>query len=1006
MRFRSPAFLAASILFFFSGMLGLGYELVWIKKAALVVGASQIALSTVLTAFFLGLGLGSYTVGRFLRSRRWSPLLIYGLFEAAIGLFALAFPSLFRGLEAAYGALYPYFQGSAAGLFALRFLLLFALFLVPTFFMGGTLPLLLDGLVERDRSIGTFTSLLYGINICGAVCGVLVTSYFAIPRLGMNGASVAGGVANLAIGLLAMVLFARRAPLHALEEPAPLARFFPAAAFASGLLAIAYQVAWARYFSLFNTGTVYLTAILLAVYLLALAAGSFLLAPLLAARWNPLRVLGIAQALVPLAVPLTLEAWRLAEYRFALKGQLSEAGVPVALDTLEIDSAYRYFWQFASEGLDAIFFAPLFQVGLAIFLPVVLIGVGLPSIIAAAARTSAGLRSVSGRILFWNTLGSSAGGFLAGYVLLPLLGLHWTFLALGAGSAGLSLLALVQASGSRPVEEAPATRRERRQQARRGGEGAAADARPAFSPRHLAIPVLGLLPAVLIAGLREDITAYTVKYHGYGRDPDVGYSPDDRPDPGRKLMPLAALREGPLTTSFLFEDRASARIGSGNVCLAVAYKQSYSPQAIQGHLPCLFYPGRGTPENCLGICLGSGQSFGALLLYPIKSLDVVDISSEIVQLSLRHFAPYHHGLSTDPRVKIHLDDGRHFIERAGDGSYDVISMEPPPPTAEGVSSLYSLEFCREARRCLRDGGVFMQWLPLYRITPLDARAIVKTQAEVFPETFLVKTCAEDPMVMSYKTRPKFSIEAIGERIKVLAKEREVAGKRWGSGCRHDIASVDAVMSSILTGPEDIAAMPAPLIVRDDTQILSYSSGDRWLLRRYQGPALSPISFSALHLTGFAKLGGYFEPPLGAGTAVDLELERAAALESFHVPDPRWVAAQREALRNGRESATRARIALDLAAALDAMLDKDEAFDFLAQALEALEGAAAPGAAEDEAMARRIIRNRLAAFEEKTSSWIEEMGKKHGRSPLFKAMREELGAFKQRDSMRLNGYWFH
>ena len=33
----------AGALFFLSGALGLGYELVWIRKAALVVGASQIA---------------------------------------------------------------------------------------------------------------------------------------------------------------------------------------------------------------------------------------------------------------------------------------------------------------------------------------------------------------------------------------------------------------------------------------------------------------------------------------------------------------------------------------------------------------------------------------------------------------------------------------------------------------------------------------------------------------------------------------------------------------------------------------------------------------------------------------------------------------------------------------------------------------------------------------------------------------------------------------------------
>ena len=205
----------AAILFFVSGALGLGYELVWIRKAALIVGTSQLALTTVLSSFFLGIALGSQVVGRYPRGARWSPLFVYGLFEIAIGLFALVFPLLFRGVEAAYGLTYPLAQESSIALFALRFALLFLLFLIPTFFMGGTLPLLLDGLATRDRAIGSLTSFLYGVNILGAVAGVLLTAYFAIPALGKNGTSLAAGVGNLAIGLVAVVAFRRASPVHA-----------------------------------------------------------------------------------------------------------------------------------------------------------------------------------------------------------------------------------------------------------------------------------------------------------------------------------------------------------------------------------------------------------------------------------------------------------------------------------------------------------------------------------------------------------------------------------------------------------------------------------------------------------------------------------------------------------------------------------------------------------------------------------------------------------------------
>ena len=77
----SPTLLVlAAFLFFLSGGLGLGYELVWVHKAQQIVGSSQVALSTVLASFFLGVALGSLVVGRYLRSSRWSPLFVYGLF--------------------------------------------------------------------------------------------------------------------------------------------------------------------------------------------------------------------------------------------------------------------------------------------------------------------------------------------------------------------------------------------------------------------------------------------------------------------------------------------------------------------------------------------------------------------------------------------------------------------------------------------------------------------------------------------------------------------------------------------------------------------------------------------------------------------------------------------------------------------------------------------------------------------------------------------------------------
>src|SRR5947199_4797532 len=77
--------------FFLSGASGLILELLWTRMLTLVFGSTTLAVSTVLTAFMGGLGLGSYLAGR-MADRLRDPVRAYALAEAAIGVYALAVP--------------------------------------------------------------------------------------------------------------------------------------------------------------------------------------------------------------------------------------------------------------------------------------------------------------------------------------------------------------------------------------------------------------------------------------------------------------------------------------------------------------------------------------------------------------------------------------------------------------------------------------------------------------------------------------------------------------------------------------------------------------------------------------------------------------------------------------------------------------------------------------------------------------------------------------------------
>lgn len=803
----------ACLLFFVSGALGLGYQLVWVQKAALVVGSSQIALATVLTSFFLGLGLGSLVVGRRLRSSRRSPLEIYGWFELAIGLFALAFPLLFHGVEAVYAGLFPAFAQLPVGLFLLRFSLLFALFIVPTFFMGGTLPLL-------------------------------------------------------------------------------------------------------------------------------------------ARRIEPLRVLAL-QPLVPVATLLCLDAWTLAR-----------------LDLQVLDHyAVRPSWALLSEAADAVFTAPALQTALVLFLPVVVIGTGLPSLIAAASRRRDALRTAAGSLVFWNTLGSSAGGFFTGYALIPALGLGGTLGMLALLSVGLGIGA--EWTRLRPL--APAERAGDAARSRRPGTAV------------VALLVIAALASTAVL-VNRDLVPDAIREYTTG----AGLEGDE----------LIAVEEGPLATAYVFDGPRIRSIGAGNVRLAFAAHEEASPQAFQGHLPAIFHPSPEGPKTALGIALGSGQSFGALLRHPIERLDVVEISPAVRDLALEHFEPFINGLGDDPRVRFHMDDGRHFVARTADATYDVVSMEPPPPTHAGVYGLYSLEFYREVRRVLRPGGVFMQWLPPYLITPADLRGMLRTLHEVFPQTLVVKSGERDFMALSFAqdTAPRWELATLEARVGVLQQEPFLLGAPWRGGMRWPAASLYGVIALLVTGPADVAGIDG-VLHREDDQRLSYSSGDRVLLRRYMGGKLMRVTTAALPVTPFSELAGMFAQPIPVDA---LDEERARSLARFGIVSPGVLRDAESAFAEETNPKLQAERAISLAEMHHRRLALEPALRWLEAALLARPDESRPHLLET---VRTIAGRESGVYAETFRAWVEALPADLRAAPITATVSEAVREQDERDARLRERYLF-
>src|SRR5215831_10656641 len=127
------------VLFFFSGFPALIYQLTWQRALFRIFGVNIESVTIVVTAFMLGLGLGSLA-GGWLSKRRGVPLLpllaVIELLTAAFGLASLAIFD--RVGELVIGL--PLTVTAAAAL---------ALVIVPTLLMGATLPVLVNHLVRR-----------------------------------------------------------------------------------------------------------------------------------------------------------------------------------------------------------------------------------------------------------------------------------------------------------------------------------------------------------------------------------------------------------------------------------------------------------------------------------------------------------------------------------------------------------------------------------------------------------------------------------------------------------------------------------------------------------------------------------------------------------------------------------------------------------------------------------------------------------------------------------------
>jgi spermidine synthase len=697
------------ILFAASGCSALIYEVVWYQLLQLAIGSTVVSMGILLATFMGGLCIGSLALPR-LPLAGHHPLRIYAWLEAGIAVFGLLVLATLPLINRIYVA------GLASGLpsMLLRGILAASCMLIPTILMGASLPALARWIEAKAHGV-SWWGLLYGGNTAGAVAGCLLAGFYLLRIYDTYVATYGAAALNALVALLSFALAARvpasaaaraGASAEAGEQEEPPTALWPVytTIAISGACALGAEVVWTRLMGMLLGATVYAFSIILAVFLIGLAAGSGIAAILL--RSITPRIVKSRRAL----------AWSqmFAAFGVAWTAYMIADSLPYwPIDVMLTKSPWQLFQLDMARSLWAILPSPLFW------------GASFPLALAAAASRDSDHGRTVGAVYAANTLGAIAGALGVSLVLIPWIGTQDSERLLLIASALGALIALMPDLRS--------------SQARSAGR----------------IAALALALAAS-AWLAWHIDAVPGKLIAYGRQMPR-FSSDSE---------IVLVAEGRNSSVAIGRwSNGATEIDVNGHIEATTEPFDMSLQRMVGHLPGVLHP---NARSVLGIGFGAGVSAGTFTRYPgIEKITVCEIEPIIPPISTRYFAKQNYEVFRNPKTHVIFDDARHFLMTTRE-SFDIIASDPLDVFVKGTAGLYSKEYFEAVKRHLNPGGYFTLYVPLYESDRITVQSELATFFEAFPNATVwgnTRDGAGYDMVFLGQVEPlKIDIGAINARL--------------------------------------------------------------------------------------------------------------------------------------------------------------------------------------------------------------------------------------------------
>jgi hypothetical protein len=219
---------------------------------------------------------------------------------------------------------------------------------------------------------------------------------------------------------------------------------------------------------------------------------------------------------------------------------------------------------------------------------------------------------------------------------------------------------------------------------------------------------------------------------------------------------LVAMREGRTETAIylrsdLWEQPRHFRLITNGFAMSASVLRSERYMSLFAYWPAALHP---EPKRALLISYGVGITAKALThIDALEQIDVVDISESVLELNKEvGMFPEGHPLD-DPRVRVHIEDGRFYLQTTVE-RYDIITAEPPPPKNAGIVNLYTREYFQLLHDKLAAGGLATYWLPVYQMGVDEAKAVSGAFCEAFADCSLWTGAGTEWMLVGSRGEPE------------------------------------------------------------------------------------------------------------------------------------------------------------------------------------------------------------------------------------------------------------